>query len=364
MPTTIAEFKQAFSTTAARPDSALAEYKAARRTALESYDDCFVQARSFDALKKARDGLSTRRREMEDAAKRGEYPAAQQEAEQLAHFVADYLKRADAIQKNYDDLGKQIIKEIDAASWCQEDDVARRWIDELSDAQLNFLPARVRNRLLEELREGAFCGDEKEATRKVYRCSRLDPAFEKKEKRLYQRYLEYLNHNPMITKARKNWNELDTAQKLKVLKRVADLHATAYATTSVPGSEPLSIEPYDERPEVDSSGKPTPKSYAEYSHFAGTIRFNVHEGLGLESFHEALDWITHEAQHRYQHVLVDRLDDGTLQPGDDEYEQAVTFKLNRDYYIDDWEDGYFFQPLERHAHAVGDRIRGAGIGFP
>jgi hypothetical protein len=321
----------------------------------------------FDELEAARHSLRMQRKEMVDAAERGDYPAALQQATQLQRLAAEYLKRAKAIQKKIDAVGEKMIAEINQASWCQEDDVARKWVEKkLSNTQLRYLSARVRNRLLEELREGAFFSDEKEATRRVYQFSKLDPAFEKKEKRLYQRYVEYLNHDPIIKKARKKWNDLDTAQKLKVLKRVADLHATAYATTSVPGSEPLSLEPYDEPPELDPSGKPTPKSYGNYSHSSGTIRFNIHPGLGLESFNEALSTITHEAQHRYQCVLVDRLDDddNKLKPGDDEYEQAVTFKLNRDYHIDDWEDGYIFQPLETHAHAVGDRIRGADIGRP
>jgi hypothetical protein len=361
MSTTIAEFKQAFSTAVPR-EGAQADYEAARQTALAEFDDCFVQARLFDALEKTLAALRTKRREMEESANSGDYDAARQQANQLEYFVADYLKRAAAIQKNYDALGRKIIKEIEEACWFQEDDVARRWVEQLSDAQLKFLPARVRNRLLEELREGAFFGDEREATRKVYRCSTLDPAFENAERQLHQRFVDQLNRDPMITKARENWEHMQPPQKLKVLKRVADLHAAAYGTTKAAESESLSIEAFDEPPELDAGGQPTSRSYGDYSHSSGTIRFNIHPGLGLKSFNEALGKITHEAQHRYQCVLIDRLESGDLKRGDPEYDQAVTFQLNRGYYVDDWEDGYIFQPLEAHAHAVDFRIYRADIG--
>jgi hypothetical protein len=129
MPTTIAEFKQAFST-AARPDSTQADYKAARRAALEAFDDCFVQARLFDELEAARHSLRMQRKEMVDAAERGDYPAALQQATQLQRLAAEYLKRAKAIQKKIDAVGEKMIAEINQASWCQEDDVARKWVEE------------------------------------------------------------------------------------------------------------------------------------------------------------------------------------------------------------------------------------------
>jgi hypothetical protein len=69
--------------------------------------------------------------------------------------------------------------------------------------------------------------------------------------------------------------------------------------------------------------------------------------------------MTHEAGHRYQEVLADRVRNGDIKPGDPEYDQAVTFKLNSDYYVQPGDAVDENQPMEAHsrisAHDVDER---------
>lgn len=340
------------------------EYAKVRDVALSKYAECFAVARSYLALFPERANLQSFRYSMFDAAKKGDFTNATAWAKQIETKAAEYLKACVAEQKKYDELGAKILKSIKDASWFSEDNVTRDWINnKLNAAEIKFLPAKVRNRMMEELHEGVFSDDDKAAMKKLYSVRTLDPEFEKAEKKKRDAYIEKMKNDPEFVKARKDWATMDKDQKMKVLEKAANYHAEAYGTKTAPEAKPLKVKPFDTAPETDSAGN-TSWTNGVYNPGNGTITINTNSSPLVEfnSFDGALDLITHEAGHRYQEVLAARVKNGKLKPGDPEYDQAVAFMWNDKYYIGEPQSIYETQPMESHSRVSGAAVQAANIG--
>src|SRR5262249_6694126 len=100
----------------------------------------------------------------------------------------------------------------------------------------------------------------------------------------------------------------------------------------------LGIDPPPEVVEVDESPKIVRNDDGSTSELIEDGYFNPDDGKiyintnAKSSFHKsmerALDTALHENSHNYQAKLVKQLEDGTLKPGDPEYQQALMFQAN------------------------------------
>lgn len=342
------------------------EYEEAGKVARDKLDDCLVMAHAYPALDADRAALETTRQQMEAAANAGDYDRAKELAEQLGANADAYAQKGTEEQRKFDEKGAEIAKALDDANYFSRDDVARDYANSLSDEQIKFLPTEVRNRLMEEMQGGNFSDDDKAAIEKLYSVRCLDPEFEKAEKKHRDQLIEKLRNDPEIAKARADWPTLSTEDRVKMMEKVAKYHCDAYGTDS----STLKIETYDKEPKKDADGNVTGWNNGAYSHSSGTLKINTNsywdaaanEGVKINDFDRALDLATHEAGHRYQHVLAERVESGDLKPGDPEYNQAVTFKLNDKHYVKSSNDVYETQPMETHSRVSGRAIDDADIG--
>jgi len=152
------------------------------------------------------------------------------------------------------------------------------------------------------------------------------------------------------------------------MEKVAKYHCDAYGTDS----STMKVETYNKEPKKDADGNVTSWNNGAYNHSTGTLQINTNPywdassgtGVKINDFDLALDLATHESGHRYQETLADRVRSGDIKPGDPEYNQAVAFKLNSDYYVQPDSDYgvYENQPMEAHSRISGHAIDEAHIG--
>ena len=147
--------------------------------------------------------------------------------------------------------------------------------------------------------------------------------------------------------ARANWDTLSDADKVAALKKVVDAQSKAMG---IPAPE-IVVDNGMKEGDDTASGV--------YSHQDGKLHLNMDPDSNTADFQKALSITAHENTHHYQDVMMQRLKDGTLNPGDPEYAQAKLFAANNgpNGYIEPHEGiaNYKNQPLERHAWGNGDK---------
>ena len=147
--------------------------------------------------------------------------------------------------------------------------------------------------------------------------------------------------------ARANWGSLSDADKAAALKKVVDAQSNAMG---VPAPE-IVVDNGMKEGDDTASGV--------YNHEDGKLHINMDPDSNTADFQKALSIAAHENTHHYQDVMMQRLKDGTLKPGDPEYAQTKLFAANNgpNGYIEPHEgiDAYKNQPLERHAWGNGDK---------
>jgi hypothetical protein len=247
-----------------------------------------------------------------------------------------------AIKKKAQDIEKQ----LDDASWFFRDNVARNIVSTLSDEEIRNLSTSTRNHLMRELLDGYVSKEDKAALKRLYSVKYIDPDFEKIDKANRDNMIQKLKNDPEIVAAKANWATMSADERFKIMQKVADHQADAY------GISKTTLERFDEPPK---DGYIT-EGY--YQHSDGKLHINTNPSSSFGNFDDALDTVTHENGHRYQHKLIDDLDNGKIKPGDPLYDQAETFKLNNEYYTNDKPE-YFTQPMENHSRTTGDAAKSA-----
>jgi hypothetical protein len=170
--------------------------------------------------------------------------------------------------------------------------------------------------------------------------------------------IDKIKSDPAFKNARENWDKLSEKQRVDIMQKAVDYQADAY------GIPKTTIETYSED---------DPTDYGYYRHSDGKLHINAHDSaLKNGGFDEAIDTAVHENGHRYQHMLVDKLNNDEIKEGDPLYNQAMTFKMNDGYYVQPVKKGksptpntgpeYFTQPMENHSRTTGSAVQAAGIG--
>jgi hypothetical protein len=339
------------------------DYKKARAALKPKLDDALVQANDFQSdatLTASRAAIVTANSDADAAATAQDFEKALQIVNDLAAKVDAYLAAAKTKQAEYTKKADDISKKLDDAGYFGRDNVAREEVANLSADDIQHLPTAVRNRLLEELQEGNFSDEDKAACKKLYSTPYMDPEFQKMDEAARKKMLDTIKNDAAFKTDRANWASYDDKKRAEVMKRAVDYQADAY------GIPKTTVEPYDES---------NPLQNGFYRHSEGKLYLSK-QMMQNKGFDKALETAIHENGHRQQATLIDRLEGKTpppLKPGDPEYNQAMTFKLNdtqRGFYVQppgatptpDTGNEYFTQPQENHSRINGDAIRNAGVG--
>jgi hypothetical protein len=224
------------------------------------------------------------------------------------------------------------------------------------------------NALVENLRQGdpSTLEQRRAAMAKLFKAIPLDPKFQAKDDAKRRGVLDALKDPASgLAEAAKNWNKMPnprlnkdgqpdpaSMQKIKVLETALAIQCRQLGIDPPPKVKLFS----DPASKVDDHQKQTCAGH--YDPTDGNIYLNDQSPTIQNDFDNALDTIIHENTHNYQNKLMADLEAGKLKPGDDDYEQAMMFRLNsgKGGYIDSG-DGYPEQPLERHAWQAGGEAR-------
>jgi hypothetical protein len=191
-----------------------------------------------------------------------------------------------------------------------------------------------------------------------------DPDFAVKDKenqdRLERSLQKLVKEDKEVAEANKNWQKLSDKQKSSVAEKILKAQRDSYNPTMSAPTFTTFNEPF--KPASDG------RKYilnGDYNHSNNRIRLNTHEdakfGKNLES---AANILCHEQAHRYQHVLVDMMNNGQITPSSPYYRQAQIWSANFDAYqstgAGDSFACYEGQAVERHSHVAEDAAH-AGI---
>jgi hypothetical protein len=220
--------------------------------------------------------------------------------------------------------------------------------------------------LLQELQGGDLSDEDKAACKKLYSVATMDPAFEALDGAHRKAMIDKLKSDPAFKAARENWEKMSSEERVAIMKKAADIQSEVY------GLPETKVEAY-------SKDFP-PQDYGYFKREDGILHVNTSDDAmkenaakGTGGFDEAMDTATHENEHRYQAMLIDKLNSGDIKLGDPLYNQAMAFKLNdpedgfsvkpkREKSSPDRGDEYRTQPKEHHARVTGEAVRAAGLG--
>lgn len=327
--------------------------------------DALLSSRAFSALSAERTALEAAKGAVEAQAEAGKYDEATKLIPDANTKADAYLAAAKVKEEEVKKQADVITSQLDGASDATRADVAKNAAKALTEEQVKALPTDVRNRLLTEMQKDGIDDDEKAAMKNLFSQKYLDPKFEKLDDETRQKLIEKMKQDPDFKKARDNWATISEAERVAVLKKAADYQAEAYGITKT------DVEAYSPK---NPDGTLRRQRMGEYSDSEGKLKIS-REAMQDKGFDTVMDTVMHENGHRYQSELLKKLDSTPpgLKPGDPEYDQAMTFKLNDKYYIQpkvkstdaptpDTGDEYFTQPMESHSRRTGEGVAAAGIG--
>lgn len=183
-----------------------------------------------------------------------------------------------------------------------------------------------------------------------------DPDFAAKDKenqdRLERSLKKLIKDDKEVVEANKDWSKLSDKQKSAVAEKILKAQRDAYnPTMSAP-----TFTTFNESSKTASDGNKYILN-GDYNHSKNIIRLNTNEtakfGKNLES---AADILCHEQAHRYQHVLVDMMNNGQITPSSPYYRQAQIWSANFDAYQSTSQGDSFKcyegQAVERHSHVA------------
>jgi hypothetical protein len=242
-------------------------------------------------------------------------------------------------------------------------------VTDLSARDLKAKSTAEKIRLLNEVCSGSgseMTDEQKAARRALYNAMEMDPEFLKKDakarKKIAGEMTDSKAKRQKLRKLKRNWKKEPpdgptNDEKLDLMREALAVQCAA-----------MGIDPPPEVVNVDEPVKIVHNDDGTTDELIDNGYFNPNDGKiyintnAESSFHEgmqdALDLVLHENSHNYQFKLVAQLEDGTLKPGDPEYEQALMFQANtrpRGYVKSDEGDfdTYQKQPLEEHAFSNG-----------
>ena len=227
-------------------------------------------------------------------------------------------------------------------------EAATRAIADAAPDALLAMPTDAKLDLLAKLRagRGRLEPDEQALQRKLYDALQPSPEFLALEARRQQELAARIREDDELMGARDAWAGLSMEDRMALLQRTVTMECEIYGM-------PVA------RVEFFEQAMPGPSGY--FSREAQAMFINTHPSVEMDDFAMMLDTVVHENVHNYQAELVRRLEDGLLEPGDPEYDQARIFQANwaRGGYVDAEQAdhaAYRTQPLEAEAWSAGTTV--------
>jgi hypothetical protein len=232
---------------------------------------------------------------------------------------------------------------------------ARKIIDEQKAAgTLDALPTEARNALAKKLTEGTMTAADHAAMQDLWSKRHIDGEFDKIDKATRDKMVNAFAGDPKVKDLEKDWPTLTDDEKKERIKHIASV---------VCGPEGWGID----LPKVDTYKKGkvgSTISYGTYNRISDELNVNIDSSAIDEGFDELVATVAHELGHKYQAKLMKQIDDGVLNPGDANYDQAMAFKLHETYKgkanSAQWKAVYTHSPKESHSRQVDDDMK-AGL---
>lgn len=218
----------------------------------------------------------------------------------------------------------------------------------MDDTQLGALSLQERAELAFDLIAGGNpSGDARTQLHRLYDKTGMDPAFLAKRKEVRkQTAQQVIAQLPESEDMRDNWDIKPESEKRAYLRKVQEQQSTVLGIPDVPLN-------FFSQPATGGS-----ITFGEYLPSTRAIRLNSHPD-GMPNFFRAVATILHENSHAQQHVLIDRLYAGEIQPDDPDFAQVLMFAVNNEDngYVPSSVGGqtlYAKQPIEEDAWRQGD----------
>ena len=237
-------------------------------------------------------------------------------------------------------------KRFDEAGWLERDNIARKEINGMTDSEVAKLSNEKKIAYLRALQSGYMSDADKAAQRKIYRNMPLEKDFKKFDDQKRNELVKKLKSDKIVQNAQKNWSKLTEKEKLAAMQQVVKLQADTYGFSKTP-----EVKLYDKAPKNGMISNGTYKGSKIHLNKNKDSKFGT-------SFEKAVNVVTHEAAHHYQHELAEKFEKGKIPKSDPAYEQAKLFAINNESYVPSKEEfnTYQKQPLENHANRTGSKI--------
>ena len=340
-----------------------AEYDKANTAAMAKVKECSLTAKAVDSLDDEKLKLQPLQKTMEASAAAKDWAKALTDAQALDAAAQKYLDAVAKIETKTKKTVDTMTKELDGLSGVAKREKAREWAKKLTPDELKTMSQDTRNMLMKELTHGGVSDEDKAALNEIYKVRALDPDYEKAAAKTREEFLKKLQDDPEMAEARKNWGTMSVDKKMALLEKVAKVHTGTYGTEKIDGTPDLTIKPVNE----------DPYSNGAYQPGTGVMEINTNPNAApddgykakFNDFDRAMDLVDHEANHRYQEMLIKKFESGKLAKTDPLYKQAEAFAHNDKYYAsgDDIPGVvYYNQPQESASRVSGAAVEGAHIG--
>ncbi|MBK6896041.1 MAG: hypothetical protein IPH06_05565 [Alphaproteobacteria bacterium] len=162
-------------------------------------------------------------------------------------------------------------------------------------------------------------------------------------------------NDPVLQKAKTEWDTYRDYQKIRTLQHAVNLHAEIF------GCSPAYIQTVDIPPVPNPDGNGSIVTYGNYLWRQPNARMNLNVNADagvLEHFYQALNTVMHEQQHRFQDYLAKEVEWKGLKPEHPLYNQARFFSAGSYVYVthEQNQDHYQNNPLERDSFAFGNGV--------
>jgi hypothetical protein len=240
-------------------------------------------------------------------------------------------------------------------------------IAKMPEADIKKLrPAAEADLVKKMLAAGAPDKAVRDAQKRLYASTDLDPAFVKADQGRQQQIADALKGDKELKAAEQNWNKLAKSKKPKdettvrrTLEKIIAIQSKVYGIP--PPKLELIADEEDAAKHTNSGGRRTAVVVGAYEPSKkNVVQVNLHPNNKTPDFKEAIKTVLHENAHRFQQDLVDRLGAKKLKPGDPDFDQALLFeanKLNLGGYLNGeivGEATYKTQPVEKAAYMTAE----------
>lgn len=237
----------------------------------------------------------------------------------------------------------ELLEEIQKSENISKSDAAIIIINTLSGPQIRSLPTKAKTGLIAAIDNHTMDADKFYALKKLYTNAVEDPAFYLWDAEKQLELSKAVRDNPVLQKARKDWDIISDQEKLNAMRVAADLTIQIYGADIGAKTVPLDYMQYQEE-----------NIYGMYIPSARAMFLNLKSPKVPEDFKETVSVTIHEALHAYHHQLIDKLEAGTLDKDHPSYKYAELMKESYTRYISDGQDyiAYVSNPTERHAWEI------------